>query len=369
MERAELDKALAKIEVEAYLDREGISYSHSYGTRGQQLNLLECPSCGEGGRKTYINAESGLGNCFHGACGFKFNKFKLIKAVSGLSGGDLDTHIATIAQEQGWMPRKERAKIELGELKMPSKLHKLPINGVDNLQYLQDRGVTNESCSAFDLTYCHGGWWSFQLDDGTARFVSFDKRVVIPITDLEGHLVSFQGRDVTGEKLPKYQFPTGYAVAGKHLFNGQNFVDGETNHLIVGEGVFDAIAIHQAILGASSCGGMLPIATFGMHLSDGPDGQIEKFIRLKDRGLRIVTMMWDGEAKAMQLAIRMGLKLIGLGFTVRIAQLPEGYDPAQDPDKRPTPPAMVRQAIFSAVKLDRLSAIRLLHHAVSTSDV
>ena len=369
MDRAELDKALAKIDAEQYLDREGVEYKPSYGTKGLQLNLDECPACGEGGRKTYINAETGLGNCFHGACGMKFNKFKLIKAVSGLAGPELDSHIAAIAQEQGWMPKKERATIVQAELKMPSKLHPIPIGGTENLQYLQDRGVTIEACRAFDLSYCHGGWWGYKTSDGEERWVSYDKRVVIPIADLDGTLVSFQGRDITGEKLPKYLFPTGYAVAGQHLYNGQNFIDGETTHAIVGEGAFDAIAIHQAIVDSSSCAGMLPIATFGMHLSDGPDGQVAKFLRLKERGLKAITMMWDAEAKATSYAIKMGLKLMGLGFVVRIARLPAGYDPAQGPDKKPTPPAMVRKAIFEAAKLDRLSAIRMLQSAVSASSV
>lgn len=360
MDRADLDKALAKIDVEGYLDREGVGFSHSYGTRGQQLNMHECPACGTSGRKAYVNADSGLGNCFHGSCGFKFNKFKLIRAVSGLSGKELDEHISNVASEMGWMPRKVRAELVQGELALPGKLFPLPINGTDNLQYLQDRGVTHESCSAFSLSYCHGGWWGYKLADGTQKWVKYDQRVIIPIADLEGNLVSFQGRDVTGLLDPKYLFPVGFAVAGKHLYNAQNFVNGETTHAIVGEGAFDAIAIHQAILGSPSCAGMLPVATFGMHLSDGPDGQIEKFGKLKDRGLKIITMMWDSERAAMACAIKMGLKLAGYGFIVRIATLPPGTDPNE------VAPEVVRQAIFNAVKLDRMSAIRMLHAVIST---
>lgn len=373
MDRAELDAALAKIDVESFLDREGVSYKPSYGTKGLQLNLHECPACGGGQSKTYINAETGLGNCFHGSCGIKFNKFVLLRAVSNLSGRDLDEFIRAVASEQGWMPKKERAQITQGVLKLPSKLHPIPING-ENLAYLEERGVTLDSCRAYGLAYCHGGWWSYHLDNGEERFVKYDKRVIIPIADLDGTLVSFQGRDVTDTLIPKYLFPVGFAVAGQHLFNGQNFVDGEHSHAIVGEGAFDAIAIDQAIQGASSCAGMLPLATFGMHLSDGPDGQIAKFIRLRERGLKTVTFMWDGEGRATAYAVKMGLKLRGLGLTVRIARLPAGYDPAQGPrgpdgKKIITPPAMVRQAIFEAVKLDQLSAIRLLHAAVSISSV
>jgi len=362
VDREELNRALDKIDVEAYLDRSGVDFTPSYGTRGKQLNLHTCPACGGGERKTYINAETGLGNCFHGSCGARFNKFKLFRAVSGLSGREFDDHIASTAADMGWMPKREKLDIKRGDLELPTKCWQLPVDG-QNLQYLQDRGVSLESCSWFNLAYCHGGWFRYLLADGTERFMSFDQRVIIPICDLTGRLVSFQGRDITGEKDPKYLFPPGFAVAGSHIYNGHTFQDGVHNHAIVGEGAFDAIAMHQAIAGSPSCEGMMAIATFGMHLSGGPDGQIAKLLELKERGLKTVTMLWDAEGKAMKHAVKMGLVLIGLGFTVRIARLPAGYDPAQGPDKQPTPPALVRTAIFNATLLTRLSAIRLLNEA------
>jgi len=356
VDRAELTRALDQIDVGTYLDREGCDYVESYGTRGLQLNLSECPACKEGGRKTYINAETGLGNCFHGSCGFKFNKFKLIKEVSGLAGRDLDAHISATAEEQGWMPKKERAEIKRGKLELPSKLRPIPEAG-RHLRYLSERGITADSALYFQLSYCHKGWWAYEVEGSDKRFVSYDQRVIIPIADLGGTLVSFQGRDTTGAKLPKYLFPTGFAVAGSHVYNGQNFADGVHSHAVVGEGAFDAIAIHQALQGHSSCISMLAVATFGMHLSGGPDGQTAKFLLLRERGLKTITMMWDSEPKAMSGAIKMGLSLAALGFLVRIAQLPDGKDPNE------ATPEQVRQAIFKATPLTRLSAIRLLHAA------
>lgn len=184
MDRAELTRALEGIDIEQYLDRAGCDFSHSYGTRGLQLNLNECPACGEGGRKTYINAETGLGNCFHGSCNFKFNKFKLIQKVSGLGGTDLDTHISAIASEQGWMPKKQRAVIKQGVLKLPSNLRPIPENG-RHLRYLADRGITEDSALYFQLTCCDKGWWSYTLDD-EEKWISYDKRIIIPIADLQG---------------------------------------------------------------------------------------------------------------------------------------------------------------------------------------
>lgn len=357
-QRNEIDAALEKIDVATYLEQAGVDYVESYGTRGLQLNLNDCPVCHAGGRKTYINAETGLGNCFHGSCGFKFNRFKLVKAVSGMSGAELDAHIRSVAQDQGWMPKHKPRAIVKADLQLPSKCVALPIDG-KNIAYLAHRGIKAATAGYFHLHYCNGGWWGYKTSEGEERWVKFDARVIIPVMDLDGKMVSFQGRDITGEQEPKYLFPAGYAVAGSHLYNAQNWQNGQHSHLLVGEGAFDTFAIYQAIEGVASCEAMLPTATFGMHLSEGPGGQVEKMLALKERGLRTVTFLWDSERKAMVHAIKQGLKLAGLGLTVRIARLPPGCDPNE------VPASEVVSAIFGAVKLDRLSAIRLMREAVA----
>lgn len=353
MDNEKLTQLLEKIDVEQYLNREGCAFQHSYGTRGLQLNLDECPECGEGGRKTYINAETGLGNCFHGSCGVKFNKFKLIRSVSKLSGTALAKHIHAVAEEQGWMPKVKRKEIKLDKLELPSKCIAIPDAKGNTLEYLDERGITKDSCLYFQLSFCKQGWWSYRVED-EVKWTSYDNRVIIPIADLNGTLVSFQGRDITGEAARKYLFPTGFAVAGSHIYNGHNFTAGIHNHLIVGEGVFDAIAIHQAIKGHASCKAMLAVATFGMHLSNGPDGQVSKLIKLREQGCRNITMMWDGEGRAIAQAVKAGLQLSELGFKVSIARLPEGKDPNEIPAET------VRKAIFGAKHLTRLSAISML---------
>ena len=48
---------------------------------------------------------------------------------------------------------------------------------------------------------------------------------------------------------------------------------------------------------------MEPIGTFGMHLSGTLDGETEDqlgaFLRLKQKGLETVVMMWDSEKQAI----------------------------------------------------------------------
>jgi DNA primase len=363
----EFDNALAKIDLENYLDREGVGYRFSQGTRGLQLLLDECPFCGEGGGKTYVNAQTGLGNCFHGSCSKqRFNKFSLIRQVCQLGGDAFSEHVKSVAQEMGWMPKKVRPEVVMATLKLPTNSAELPNEG-RTLKYLDARNVTEESCRWFHLSYCHKGWWSYAVTDEGEKWVSYSQRVIIPICDLDGTMVSFQGRDITGAQEPKYLFPLGFAVAGRHLYNGNSFEDGVHTHAIVGEGAFDAIAIHQAVRSEPGCKDMIALATFGMHLSGGENSQLDRFTALRERGLKTVTIMWDGERKAVAQAVKSGLALASLGLQVRIATLPSGYDPAQGPDKLPTPPALVLDAIFKAQVLTRLSAIRILGHSKTMS--
>ncbi|OAD82849.1 hypothetical protein ATN89_17345 [Comamonas thiooxydans] len=360
MDSKDLSRCLEKIDIEQYFDREGIDYTQSYGTNGMQLNVETCPACGEGGRKVYVNAGTGLGNCFHGACGEKFNKFKLVRLISGLHGDALDNYLIDLAADAGWAPAKPVREIykPADHLSMPSKCIPLPIEG-QNLAYLQARGVTLDSLVHFELSYCHGGWYTYKTSDGGEKYVSFDQRVLIPIRDMAGTLVSYQGRDISGTREPKYLFPAGFAVAGSHLYNANTFIEGIHTHAVVGEGAFDAIAIRQALLGATGLNYMIALATFGMHLSAGEAGQVAKFDQMRRRGLKHVTFMWDGEGKALLKAIEASKLLIGIGLEVSIALLPADYDPAQGPGNVITPPSMVLDAIFRATPVSKKSMILL----------
>ena len=58
----ELEEALDRIDMEAWLDAEGIDYKITRGSRGTQINVKECPCCGNSNWKVYLNADNGLGN-------------------------------------------------------------------------------------------------------------------------------------------------------------------------------------------------------------------------------------------------------------------------------------------------------------------
>lgn len=349
----ELIEALESIDIETYLDSEGIEYRPTHGTRGAQFNLQSCPKCGGSKWKVYLNQESGLGNCFHGSCEAKFNKYSFIEAHTGLQGRELIEYIKAFAKTVGWLPKRVKPTSEAikGELVIPESFA-IPHMG-RNLKYLMDRGITSEVAKYFRLRYCNAGYFRYPDPEGGWAFQDYSKRVIIPIHDLDDNLVSFQGRDITGESEKKYLFPPGFAATGAHLYNGHNAVG--IKRVLAGEGVFDVAASYIALQTDSSLVDVVPIGTFGKSLSAGNDNsQIQKFITLKKHGLQEVTFMWDGELLAMHAAVKSGMMLLQLGLKVKIALLPFEKDPNE------VPPEVVVNAFKNATPLTKLSAAKLL---------
>lgn len=322
---------LENFDIEYYLQREGISYKKTYGSSGTQLNVRTCPFCGQSKWKVYINADTGLGNCFSGSCQKKFNKFGFVKAVSQADNNSVVYEIIeNVCKELGWIPKKIYRQpiknVTNDGLILPTNTP-LPLPNGDNLEYLLRRGIDNYYTQLFDLRYCESGEWRFNTEDGEKVQV-FQKRIIIPVRDLDGSLVTFQGRDITGLAPNKYQFPSQVASTGKLLYNGNNIIG--YNTIIVNEGVFDVIATQMALDKSGLSQDFGVVGSFGKHLSinlQGADDQLSRFLSLKKQGLRTIIIMWDGESMAYLDALEAAQKLNTFGFNLKIATLPAGKDP------------------------------------------
>lgn len=321
---SEIDETL---DIEYYVDREGIPYQKSRGSSGWQLNLRDCPSCGDRRYRTYLNAETGRGNCF--VCNTTFNKLTFMKAQMGdAPWREVFAEAKQVLLEQGWRPRRmNTAAVEYEEAKLPESFA-LPTPEGENLIYLEERGITGAIAKYFHLRFCVEGWWNFTKDDGSRGGQKFDMRVIIPVFDLDGTFVTFQGRDVTGVSDRKYLFPKGLPGTGRYLFNGQNAYGAK--RVVMGEGAFDVAAIKIALDDDPDLRDVVPIGSFGKDLSYGSidgDDQLGRFIQLKQAGLREVVIMWDGEEKALVSAIKAAERLRAIGVKARVAFLPAGKDP------------------------------------------
>ena len=94
------------------------------------------------------------------------------------------------------------------------------------------------------------------------------------------------------------------------------------------EGPFDVFATKIALDADASIKSVVPVGSFGKNLSFGKgETQLNNFRRMKRSGLETVTIMWDGEKKALISAMIAAEKLNGIGLNVRIATLPQDKDP------------------------------------------
>lgn len=353
-DNSELREVIDALDMTAYLDREGIEYRETFGSRGLQLNIKCCPKCGGDSWKVFLNAESGLGNCFSGSCEAKYNKYSFIAAYSGLAPRAVVDHMKQVVSETGWRPArtsKVAVELERAELKLP-KCYAIPIKG-KNLAYLEGRRITIALAEYFHLRFCHKGWFKYK-QEGQERFQKYDNRILIPVFDLDGNIVSFQGRDITGTAEKKYLFPPGFASTGSVIYNGHNVHN--CKHAVMGEGVFDVFSLKAAFDSRSELRDIVPIGSFGKHLSYGSDdSQVGKLIRLKEeRGLETVTFMWDGEPAAIRAAVKAALMLQSVGIKTRVAILPEGKDPNE------CTPEQVIEAFYLATPISVTSATKLL---------
>lgn len=351
----ELREILDTIDMDDWLDSNGIEYRKTRGSSGMQLNVKECPVCGNSKWKVYLGASTGLGNCFAGdhPPGKNFNKWVFIRAATpDVSTSALIDGLKAFGESRGWRPKRVVSEevSNKADWTLPEN-YPIPIAG-KNLKYLTNRGIGADLARYFKLSYCLKGFFRYR-SEGNWRFMDFSRRILIPVYDLDGNLVTFQGRDITGTAEKKYLFPPGLLGSGRFLYNGFNVQN--TTRVVVGEGAFDVIAMKKAFDDEPDLRDVVPVGTFGKHLSYGPgDTQQGEFLKLRDRGVQSVTLMWDGEVQATDDAITAGIKLQELGFSVRIAMLPKDKDPNE------VPPSVVIRAYYDAVPLTRVGAVSIM---------
>jgi len=137
-------------------------------------------------------------------------------------------------------------------------------------------------------------------------------RLVIPIHNGDGELVAYCGRSVD-QSQPRYRVPPAFAKS-EVLFNMHRASSGQDNFVVVVEGFFDCMRVHQA--GVRSVVGLMGSALYG------PQRHVlmEKF--------RHVTLMLDGDP-AGRKASAIIAETLRPHCEVRVVLLPDGVQPDQ----------------------------------------
>jgi len=189
------------------------------------------------------------------------------------------------------------------------------LTGVDHAHpYLQQRGIDRATAAEFGVGFYGGSGL-------------MNERIVIPIRNPSGEIVAYAGRALDG-RSPKCKLPAGFRKAWE-LFNIQRAAATSRQTVIVVEGYFDCVRVHQA-------GFPFVVALMGSSLSASQERVlVERFEQ--------VLLMLDGDAAGRAASRAIGTRL-SEKCSVALVNVPEAAQPDQ------LSPTVIQDLIFEATR-------------------
>ncbi|WP_458412466.1 DNA primase [Schinkia sp. CFF1] len=307
-----------------------------------------CPFHGEKSPSFSVSAEKQIYHCF--GCGAGGNVFSFLMNIENCSFFEA---AATLAEKLhidlpdyhddtnhfSDTSNKYAEMFRAHEL-LQKFYHHFLVNtkeGNEAIHYLHERGFTEEIISRFQIGYAPNSWdlasrfldkRGFNLyemtqaglvarreSDGT-YFDRFRNRIMFPIWDNQGRTIAFGGR-ILYEGEPKYLnspetriFNKSKTLYGLHIARPEIRKKGQ---VILFEGYVDVISSFRA-------GVENGVASLGTSLTD----EQAQIIR---RNAENVLICYDADNAGINAAYRATTILTNAGCSVRVAKMPEGYDP------------------------------------------
>ncbi|MBS3679556.1 DNA primase [Ornithinibacillus massiliensis] len=290
----------------------------------QEKQIFHCFGCGKGGNVVTFLMEME-----------SFNFFEAIKHLADRSGIELPEH--AIKQESS-LSKESQQVLSAHEwlTKLYHHLIRYTKDGKVGLDYLQERGITNEAIDTFQLGYApntkdftatflqkkgfhqqmlvkYGVLTRGQDDSVTDRFRG---RVIFPIRNHLGRTVAFGARAMEGQE-PKYlnSPESDMFQKGKMLYNfdlAKKYIR-KQNEVVVFEGYMDVITAFQS-------GVQNVVATMGTAIT-------EVQAKLLRRYAETVVICYDGDNAGVEATYKAAKLLQEIGCQVKIASLKDNLDP------------------------------------------
>jgi DNA primase len=309
---------------------------------GQNLKGL-CPFHQEKSPSFTVSPSRQFFHCF--GCGAGGNVFTFLTRITGASFPetvhDLGRRVGIEVQEQidaGPAPQTHRTEqVNQAASRWFQQNLRDERAGAEAREYLSGRGIQQTMIDRFGIGVAPAEWDGLlkamathgftpqelaaaglviARDAGPGHYDRFRGRVMLTITDLRKRVVGFGGR-VLGEGEPKYlnSPDTSLFKKGQTLFglDVAREAIARTKTVIIVEGYFDAIALHQAGL-------VHTVATLGTALT-------AEHVQVLRRFASKVVLLFDPDAAGVRAALR-GLDLfVNSGLGVKVVTLPAGDDP------------------------------------------
>ncbi|EJF05886.1 DNA primase, catalytic core [Thiovulum sp. ES] len=293
-----------------------------------------CPFHKEKNPSFYVDPDKGVYHCF--GCGASGNAVTFLAEIEGISKAEA---LSMLAEEFGIEIKTHQYDEDLVTYKVLNEAAKYyKINLVkDNrvLDYLKSRGLEVRSVAEWELGFSPDKYGviryliekGFSMEEilssgiavntGREVFDRFYGRVIFPIRDVTGRIVSFSGR-IFGEGEPKYLNGPDTKVFKKSevlfgLDKAKSYARKE-GFLYIVEGYMDAILMHQA-------GYKNTVAVMGTSLSEEHIKGIYRFVKK-------AILIFDGDEAGLRSAEKHVFVLAKGGLNVQVIKLKENSDPA-----------------------------------------
>ena len=300
-----------------------------------------CPFHEEKTPSFSVNAERQFYHCFSckvGGDAFKF--VQEIEKVGFLEAVELLSRRAGIPVPERRAGERGKRALVLEALEAAATAYEQwlgdPEMGASARAYLERRGIARETQRTFRLGLAPAGWEALvgrlrgkfsdevllearlagRKEGGRSTFDWFRNRLMVPLIAPGGAVLGFGAR-AFGDEQPKYLNSSESTVyhKGQFLFGleqARRAVKPE-GEMVVVEGYFDAIAMHQA-------GITNTVATSGTALTSDHARALKRMVR----GLALT---YDGDAAGQQAMLRSLGVLLAEGLDVVVVDLPAGEDP------------------------------------------
>jgi len=317
----------------------------------------KCPFHNEKTPSFFVSPDRGGYYCF--GCGEKGDIFSFVEKFEGL---DFMGALKLLADRAG-------VQLEFGNTNDSQKTEKERMfavleeatkffeNGLSNsqqaIEYIKGRGITEETAKRFRIGYVSPDWRQLYTylknkkysdvdiekaglikkpdDDGGVKKEYYDRfrgRIMFPISDSSGRVIAFSGRILVDDgKSAKY-----LNSPDTILFNKSTVLYGIDkakqdirikNYSILVEGQMDLVLSHQA-------GIKNTVAVSGTALADTliSKENVVNNLGIVKRLSNNIILAFDSDPAGRKAAMRSARIALSLGMDVKIADLPDGKDPA-----------------------------------------
>lgn len=293
-----------------------------------------CPFHGEDTPSFVVSPSKQIYHCF--GCGVGGDSIKFIMEYEKLSYPEALEKLANMYNVHLDYENTNVKKQDIKILEDVNKYYqKLFINNQTAREYIKQRGISEFSIEKFEIGYAPKSLDTINylksnhynlseaielgvIDTGQNGLYSrFIERITFPIYGINGKMVGFGGRTITGHNAKYVNSPQtklfnksrllyGYNIAKEHIY--------KKNQLIVCEGYLDVIMLHQA-------GFDTAVATLGTALT-------KDHLPLIRRGEPKVILAYDGDKAGLAAAFKASVMLSQSEFEGGVVIFAGGLDPA-----------------------------------------